>query len=66
MKDQTSLPIPEDWIKKTGGYAKDMTLRDHFAAVALQGLLASEVNAPMTEFAETAYIVADLMLKAGE
>lgn len=66
MKDQAILPIPEDWIKKTGGYAKDMTLRDHFAAVALQGLLASEVNAPMPEFAKTAYRVADLMLKAGE
>lgn len=66
MKDQAIFPIPEDWIKKTGGYAKDMTLRDHFAAVALQGLLASEVNATMTQYAETAYIVADLMLKAGE
>ena len=41
-----------------------MTLRDYFAAKALQGLLASEVNAPTNTFAIRAYKVADAMMKA--
>lgn len=42
-----------------------MTLRDFFAAKAMQGLLAdSELKASMDEFAERAYAVADAMLKA--
>jgi hypothetical protein len=28
-----------DWMVKTGGYAKDMTLRDHFAGVAMQAFI---------------------------
>lgn len=44
-----------------------MTLRDYFAAKAMQGLL---INAyqdfVMGEFAETAYAMADAMLKARE
>jgi hypothetical protein len=28
-----------DWHIKTGGFARDMTLRDHFAGLAMQGLL---------------------------
>jgi hypothetical protein len=43
-----------------------MTLRDYFAAKAMQGLLASEVNAPRHEFAAEAYAMADAMLKARE
>lgn len=42
---------------------QDITLRDYFAAAALTGLLASEVNAQITEFAATAYQFADQMLK---
>jgi len=33
-----------EWHIKTGGYAKDMTLRDHFAGLAMQGLLATGVD----------------------
>ena len=55
----------ESWLAKTGGYAKDMTLRNHFAAVALQGLLASETNASMEEFVAYSYAIADTMLEAG-
>ena len=51
------------WIAVTGGYAKDMDLRDYFAAKALQGLLASDVNANMYEFARRAYKMADIMLE---
>ena len=46
-----------------------MTLRDYFAAKAMQGLLASG-NLPKTmpdaDLAECAYALADAMLKAGE
>ncbi len=43
---------------------QDMTLRDYFAAKAMQGLLASDVNANMYEFARHAYQMADIMLEA--
>lgn len=42
-------------------------LRDEFAAKALQGLLAdSNVSAERNKFAESAYELADAMLKARE
>ena len=41
-----------------------MTMRDYFAAQAVQGLLASEVNAPLKVFAIRAYAIADAMLEA--
>jgi len=51
------------WLDATGGYAKDMSLRDYLAAQAMQGLLASDVHANMYEFARRAYAVADIMLE---
>ena len=56
--------------KETGGPAfptncyNGMTLRDYFAAKAMQGLLASDVYAPKDKFAENAYAMADAMLEA--
>ena len=41
-----------------------MTLRDFFAAKAMQGLLASDIDAPIDAFATKAYAMADAMLKA--
>ncbi len=41
-----------------------MDLRDYFAAKAMQGLLASDVHAPVDSFAEKAYETADAMMKA--
>ena len=41
-----------------------MTMRDYFAAKAVQGLLASEVNAPLKVFAIRAYAMADAMMEA--
>lgn len=42
-----------------------MTLRDHFAGKAMQGMLACEMlRATEQEFAERAYKLADAMLKA--
>ena len=40
-----------------------MTLRDYFAAKALQGLLASEVNDSMQEFISRSYKIADAMME---
>ena len=55
-----------EWHIQTGGYAKDMTLRDHFAGLAMQGVMASG-NLPKSvsdeELADAAYTVADVMLK---
>jgi hypothetical protein len=44
--------------------AKGLTIRDYFAAKAMQGLLASDVNAPMQSFAIRAYKMADAMMEA--
>jgi hypothetical protein len=56
---------------KTGGPAfpygttyVGMTLRDYFAAKAMQGLM--DAAMPMPEIAEAAYDMADAMLKARE
>ena len=61
-KNEPAFPNPrwEGWGEPQQG----MTLRDYFAAKAMQGLLASEVNAPIQDFAKMAYEMADAMLKA--
>ena len=58
-----AFPSPRD--PKTGSDDKGMSLRDYFAAKALQGMLAEpSLKATPQEFAERAYMVADAMLKA--
>ena len=52
-----------DWMVKTGGYAKDMTLRDHFAGLAMQGLVALDVTADNDVLSQEVYKLADAMLK---
>ena len=70
MKDQTHLmsqPKGDDtWMSKTGGYAKDITLRDEFAGRAMQGLIArADWDTDNPDFYSTwAYDMADAMLKA--
>ena len=40
MKDNIEIAKDyTDWHIKTGGFARDMTLRDEFAGVALQSML---------------------------
>jgi len=81
MKDETRQEISAafakdytDWIVKTGGYAKDMTLRDYFAAKAMQAVYEKHWDMFMEETYETseevvsgatndAYALADAMLK---
>ena len=46
------------------GHSTGMTLRDYFAAQAMQGLLSSDVRDSIDVFAEKSYEVADAMLKA--
>lgn len=70
MKDPLPWPNkPVDWNTRTGGYAKDMLLRDYFAAKAMQGMMADGQVlrvASDDELASVAYEMADAMLKARE
>jgi hypothetical protein len=53
-----------DWVVKTGGYARDMTVRDHFAGLALQALLRDDdVIEIWRGIPADAYEMADAMLK---
>ena len=52
-----------DWHIKTGGFARDMTMRDHFAGLAMQGLIAADVDYSNELLVNYAYILADAMLK---
>jgi len=68
MKDETRQEISAsyakdytDWMVKTGGYAKDMTLRDHFAGLAMQALI--DNDGLFSEIPTQAYQLADAMLK---
>ena len=58
--------MPDGWMEKTGGYAKDMTLRDHFAGLAMQGMCAGLKSGDRVEHIPAfAYMMADAMLEAG-
>lgn len=77
MKEDTTQLDPT-WMEKTGGYAKDMTLRDWFAGLAMQTFIRLHEEA-LTEdgepcswykdgascevISEQAYAVAGEMLK---
>jgi hypothetical protein len=52
-----AFPSPQNHTSKEG-----MTLRDYFAAKAMQGLM--DAAMPMPEIAAAAYAMADDMLKA--
>lgn len=55
--------FPTDRLAMAGDYGKGMTLRDYFAAKALQGHCPS---IPPEQAAKRAYEYADAMLKARE
>jgi hypothetical protein len=66
MKDNQEIARDyTDWMVKTGGYAKDMTMRDHFAAKAMQSLIVvyKDDKQIVGEYSERAYQIADAMLK---
>jgi len=58
------------WMEVHGGYAKDMTLRDYYAGLAMQGMLSNEklhkqiLEVGQSWIEESAWAVADAMLKA--
>ena len=58
MKEDTN----KTWIGVHGGYAKDMTLRDHFAGLAMQAIVGREDFESEDWVWETAYDMADAML----
>jgi len=72
MKENVPITDPvwmvdPNWMSKTGGYAKDMTLRDWYAGLAITGISLHDVpsEAAMQIVVNDAYRVADAMLKAG-
>lgn len=73
MSEKPDNPSAFPWATGKGSYCDGMTLRDYFAAAALQGLLASPKDlkidgefATGRELAKLAYSAADAMLKARE
>ena len=64
MKDEQAFPCDRrnDWMNP------GMTLRDYFAAKAMQGMMDSAISVaiPMSEIAAGSYQMADAMLKARE
>jgi hypothetical protein len=73
MKENVPITDPiemvdPNWMQKTGGYAKDMTLRDHFAGLAITGISLHDVPSEeaMRLIVNDAYRLADAMLKARE
>jgi hypothetical protein len=63
MKEDTTT-IDPTWMEKTGGFAKDMTLRDYYAGLAMQILKEDIWNFDL--LCNSAYELADAMLKARE
>jgi len=62
MKEDTD----KTWIEVHGGYAKEMTMRDHFAGLAMQADLTGYAGSNWERVARQAYELADAMLKARE
>jgi len=68
MKEDTTT-IDPTWISKTGGYARDKTLRDEFAELAMQAYCSDpdwRQDMMPDATARAAYAQADAMLKARE
>lgn len=58
-----AFPSPRD--PKTGSDDKGMSLKDYFAAKALQAMIAEpSLKASPEEFAQRAYMIADAMMRA--
>jgi hypothetical protein len=58
--------IDPTWMAKNGGFAKDMTMRDHYAGLAMQAIRISKPNTAYIDISNAAYVMADEMLKARE
>jgi hypothetical protein len=56
----------EKMVPQSTGYHEGMTLRDYFAAQAMQGLLAGTQTSDAGMIVRDSYRVADAMMKARE
>ena len=69
MNNQPAFPLHNHGAQTLGLHVTGMTLRDYFAAKAMQGFMANKSN-PMhfqpEDDASWAYSIADAMLKARE
>jgi hypothetical protein len=69
MKDTREIAKDyTNWHVKTGGFARDMTLRDHYAGIAMQGFLSCIATTgihtpPDDELARESFKMANAMLK---
>ena len=72
MKDNQEIARDyTDWMVKTGGFARDMTMRDYFAGLAMKGVLIDEAIHDESDIAAewigkiaaASYEMADAMLK---
>jgi hypothetical protein len=61
---KTPLAFPYCGVGDELNYSKGMTLRDYFAAKAMQGILADPSTPEIMDIAGAAYEMADAMLKA--
>jgi hypothetical protein len=69
MKENVPITDPvwmvdPNWMSKTGGYVKDMTLRQWYAGLALQEII--HWGFDLDETSDRAHQIADAMLKARE
>jgi hypothetical protein len=67
MKEDTD----KTWMEVHGGFAKDMTMRDYYAGLAMQGLISREsidsiYGEKVERLAITARFIADAMLELGD
>jgi hypothetical protein len=49
---------------KRNPFASEMSMRDYFAAKAMQGIMVRSKDTPLPSVAKYAYVMADEMLKA--
>jgi len=62
--DATIAKHYTNWHIKTGGYARDKTLRDEFAGLALQGFMSNfEAGDDIESLPALIWLMADAMLK---
>ena len=70
MNNKSAFPT-SNWTQMapmSSGYDEGMTLRDYFAAKAMQGIVSKEAShvSWVEEYAKNAYKMADAMMKARE
>jgi hypothetical protein len=66
MNNPPAFPVQSIYIEDQETNSRGMTLRDYFAAKAMQGMLADPSTPEIMDIAGAAYEVADAMMKARE